>query len=169
MTPWCENELIIFGPDAGVAALCEELGPDIRSSLDRLVGLEQVSYLPAESSHEDGPDQRGLAIEATSGVRPTGHREGSAYVAYAFRTRWVPPICALRQLSERFRWLVFTLQHDSPGSDISGVFAFSQGRGVEVVRGGSFILQLDRDEYLYGACRHADASPPPPPPVPENI
>jgi hypothetical protein len=142
MPNWCDNKLLIQGPEADLSRMQKEIGV-----ADNPFDLERILPTPGNLAAEDGWYGWRVAnwgtkwnVEATLENRSAGEAE------YVFMSAWSPPLQALTALSVSYPALMISTEYDEPGGGFAGSMQIQAGRIIAQEEHQIEWDQADEDE-----------------------
>lgn len=142
MPNWCNNNLSVTGPKAGISAFRKWLGKDGFK-------LNKIAPLPKELDGSYSPHPNPESKEAKALVKKYGannwydwqvanwgtkwdvdaevNEENDTGVYISFDSAWSPPCAAIAALSEKFPKLSFNLKYIEMGMSFAGEFIAKNG------------------------------------------
>jgi len=137
---WCDNRLVIMGPEADVKALkivlADRAGSNDKSHKSDLFLMNMAEPWSSErekeqyfSGKDDWYDLRithwGTKWDIEATLDPEETTESC--LTYHFCSAWSPPLPAVETCSSRWPNLTFVLEFDEAGNDFAGRFEYKAG------------------------------------------
>ena|ERR1017187_4578979 len=136
MTNWCENILVLEGPEADIAAFKEKaaavLAEDAAVDAAEVLKLENFVPMPAvvqdpecgEAQDEWEMQSWGCTLGAHDSAIST---ETKNCLHYVFQTPWSPPLAFLHNVSFDWPTLRMVLAYSEPGCGFQGIAKAAAG------------------------------------------
>ena len=136
MPNWCENILVVEGPEADIAAFKEKAAavPAEDAAVDaaEVLKLENFIPIPAEvAAAEYGNGQYDWEIEhwgcTLGAINSAITTESENRLHYVFQTPWTPPLAFVEQVSRDWPTLRLVLAYNEPGCGFQGIAKAAAG------------------------------------------
>jgi hypothetical protein len=136
MPNWCENILVVEGPEAEIAAFKEKAAavPAEDAAVDAAEVLKLENFIPVPAAIAEAPccsgedhwemENWGCNLGAINSAITT---ESENCLHYIFETPWTPPLAFLERVSRDWPRLRLVLAYNEPGCGFQGIAKATAG------------------------------------------